>query len=183
MDFLKEFSRQFSGKGRSSAEKSKAGAEFNRLSAELADAEAALERLYTRYSRACYAIQAGRGSPDAARELALRIQAAALQVEELSAARDAVRELKWCLNCGAMFDREARFCSACGKKLPEEAPKPEPVAPGEYCPECGAKREDGDGRCPVCGRDFSQPSPPEPLDVPPIPDDLPAPEEPDGNIE
>jgi len=183
MDFFKEFSRQFSGKGRAASEKAKEGAELNRLSAGLSEAEAALNALFARYGRACYAIRAGRGNPNAAQELALRIRAAELQVEELTAARDAARELKRCLNCGAVFGREARFCSACGKKLPEEAPKPEPVAPGEYCPECGAKREEGDARCPVCGRDFSVPLAPESAPIEPIYDDLPAPEEPDGNIE
>ena len=183
MDFLKEFSKQLSGKGRSASEKTRVGAELNRLSGELADAEAALNQLYTRYGRVCYGLQAGRGDPDAARELALRIQAAELQVEELTAARDAARGLKRCLNCGAVFGREARFCSACGKKLPEDAPKPEPVEPGEYCPECGAKREDGDSRCPVCGRDFGAPDAPEPAPPEPGPDDLPAPEEPDDTME
>ena len=183
MDFLKEFSKQFSGKGRSGSDRAKEGAEFNRLSAELSEAEAALNQLYARYGRACYAAQAGRGHPDDARVLALRIQATELQVEELTDARDAAREMKRCLNCGAVFGREARFCAMCGKRLPEEAPKPEPVSPGEYCPECGAKRENGDSRCPVCGRDFD--APPETAlarqDL--TNDDLPAPEEPEGSLE
>ena len=183
MDFFREFSKQLSGRGRTASERLKEEAEFNRLSAELADAEAALERLYTRYGRACYAVRAGQGDPDAARELALRIQATEAQVEELSAARDAARELKRCLNCGAVFGREARFCSACGKKLPEEAPKPEPVKPGEYCPECGAKREDGDARCPVCGRDFSAPVESAAALPDAVCDDLPGPEEPDESME
>ncbi len=183
MDFLKEFSKQLSGKGRSASEKTRVGAELNRLSGELADAEAALDRLYTRYGRACYAMQAGRGDPDAASALALRIQAAVLQVEELAAARDAARALKRCLNCGAVFGREARFCSVCGKRLPEEAPKPEPLEPGEYCVECGAKREDGDSRCPVCGRAFDAPEAPGPDSAEPVFYDLPAPEEPDEAME
>ena len=183
MDFLKEFSKQFSGKSRSTAEKSKEGAEFNRISAELSEAEAALNQLYARYGRACYAAQAGRGRPDDARALALRIQATELQIEELTDARDAAREIKRCLNCGATFGREARFCAMCGKKLPEEAPKPEPVSPGEYCPECGAKRESGDSRCPMCGRDFDAPPEIAPDRDSLIDDDLPAPEEPEGSLE
>ena len=193
MDFFKEFSRQFSGKGRAASEKAKEGAELNRLSAGLSEAEAALNALFARYGRACYAIragrgnpnaaQAGRGHPDDARALALRIQATELQVEELTDARDAARELKRCLNCGAVFGREARFCAMCGKRLPEEAPKPEPVSPGEYCPECGAKRENGDSRCPVCGRDFDALPETTPVRDELIHDDMPAPEEPDGSLE
>ena len=94
MDFLKEFSKQFSSVARSVTEKSKDGTGANRLGAELKAAEEGLERLYNRYGKACYAVHEGRGSADAAQELALRIRAAELQVEELTNARDAARELK-----------------------------------------------------------------------------------------
>ena len=180
---MQNVSKQFSGKGRSASEKAKEEAEFNRISAELSEAEAALNQLYARYGRTCYAAQAGRGNLDDARALALRIQATELQIEELTDARDATREVRRCLSCGATFGREARFCAMCGKRLPEEAPKPEPVSPGEYCPECGAKRESGDSRCPVCGRDFDALPETAPATDSLIDDDLPAPEEPEGSLE
>ena len=157
MDFLKEFSKQFSSKARTASEKTREVAEAARLSDRLRQEEAALDALYARYGRASYAARDGRGSADALKELALRIQAKTLEVEELTAARDAALAMKRCMNCGAIFSREARFCSACGKKLPEEAPRPEPVEMGEYCPACGAKREDDGPRCPVCGLDFTPP--------------------------
>ena len=182
MDFLKEFGKQFSGKARSGSDKSREAAELNRISAEMRDAEALLEQLYTRYGRACYALQAGQGNPEAAKELALRIRAARIQAEELETARDAISRLKRCANCGTVSGFQARYCSACGRKLPEEAPKPEPVELGEYCPACGAKREDDEPRCPVCGADYDAPSAPGPLPDP-EPGDLPAPEEPDGAMD
>lgn len=184
MDFLKEFSKQFSNVARSVTEKSKESAEVTKLNGDVRAAEAALNGLYLRYGRACYALQAGRGGKAAAEELALRIRAAELHLAELTAQRDAARELKRCAGCGAVHPKEARYCSACGKRLPEEAPKPEPVEAGEYCPACGAKREDGAPLCPVCGA---------PFDADPVPDaplipDVPVPEgpdveEPDGNLE
>lgn len=183
MDFLKEFSKQFSSIARSATEKSKEGAETTRLNAELRTAEASLDSLYNRYGRACYALRTGRGSADAAEELALRIRAEAIRVEELTAARDAARELKRCQNCGAVFPKEARYCSACGKKLPEEAPKPEPVEPGEYCENCGAKRENGELRCPVCGRDFDAPGASAPAPAPEPVYDGPDVEEPEDELE
>ena len=183
MDFLKEFSKQFSGKGRSTPDKPREGTGLNRHDAKLAEAKASLNRLYERYGRACYAARTGQGDPAGTHELALRIQATLLQVEELTDARDAARELKRCLNCGAVFGKEARFCSHCGKRLPEAAPRPEPVQPGEYCPECGAQREAGDSRCPMCGLDFCAPAEPAPVPAETLSDDIPAPEEPDGTIE
>ena len=182
MDFLKEFSKQFSSKARTASEKTREVAEAARLSDRLRQEEAALDALYTRYGRASYAARDGRGSADALKELALRIQAKTLEVEELTAARDAALAMKRCMNCGAIFSREARFCSACGKKLPEEAPRPEPVKLGEYCPACGAEL-DGSAVCPVCGADLSGPVPAEPQPEPePVQPD-PAPEEPTEEIE
>ena len=181
MDFFKEFSKQFTNMARSASEKSKEGAELNRLNAQLRSAEEELEALFTRFGKACYAERAGRSGADEAEELALRIRSAELKVAELSAARDAARELKRCPGCGMLFPKEAKFCSACGRKLPEGPPKPEPVEVGEYCPACGAKREGGEPRCPVCGADFSAPPAPRPSS-PPVPGG-PDVEEPDGGME
>ena len=182
MDFLKEFSKQFSSMARSASEKSKDGAEVNRLGAELKAAEASLDSLYGRFGRACYALRSGGGNPDAVEELAMRIRSETARMEELAQAVNAARELKRCPGCGAIFPKEARFCSACGKKLPEEAPKPEPMNPGEYCPACGAERVSGEPVCQVCGTRFDPLTSPEaPESIPTIKD--PALEEPDGEME
>ena len=154
MDILNEFSKRFSSMARSVTEKSKEKPEVSRLNAELRAAAAALEQLYARYGREHYAMQSGGGDAKVAEALAVRIHAALLQVEELTAQRDAAREYKRCLACGAIYPKEAKYCAACGKRLPDEFPKPRPAAVGEYCPDCGALREDDAPRCPVCGRYF-----------------------------
>lgn len=184
MDFLNEFSKRFSSVARSVSEKSKEGAEVTRLTAQLREAEAELEKLYARYGRACYALRAGGGDARAVEDLAVRVRAGQLQVEELTARRDAAREFKRCLSCGAIHPREAKFCSACGKRLPDEVPKPEPVAEGEYCPDCGALREGGEPRCPVCGAYFdARPEPEaEPAKAPEPITDAPDVEEPNDTI-
>jgi len=181
MDFLKEFSKQFSSKARSASEKGREGSEASRLGAELKSAEASLDSLYDRFGRACYALRTGGGNADAAEELALRIRATCLQVEELTQALNAVRELKRCPGCGAVFPKEARFCSTCGRKLPEEAPRPEPVKVGEYCPTCGAEMAKGETVCPVCGTDLAGPTPPAPH--PDCVPDAPGPEEPSEEMD
>ena len=171
MDFLKEFSKQFTNVARSVSGAPKENPEAAKLNGDLKAARAALKELYARYGEACFALQEGKGNRDEAEALALRVRATLLQVEELTRRQEANRELKRCLNCGAVFPKEARFCSACGKKLPEEMPKPEPVEAGEYCPGGGAKRENGEARCPVCGAPFE---PEAPAEEPPRP--APAPE-------
>jgi len=157
MDFLNEFSKKFTSVARSVSEKSRENAETSRLNGELSAATNNLEKLYGRFGRACYAVHEGGGDHKELEQLALQIRAARLHVEELTARRDAAREMKRCLGCGAVFPREARFCSACGKRLPEAAPKPEPMELGEYCAGCGAKREGGEAICPVCGLPFDTP--------------------------
>ena len=184
MDFFKEFSKQFSNVARSVTEKSKESAEASKAGGELRAAREALERLYTRYGKACYALQNGLGSREAADELALRIRAAELQAAELAGVYDAAREAKRCLSCGAVHPKEARFCSACGKRLPDESPKPEPMETAEYCLNCGAKREGGAPICPVCGADFNAPPRPAPEPaIEPAPDaNAPDAEEPEDEM-
>ena len=95
-----------------------------------------------------------------------------------------------CPFCGAAQLAGARFCSSCGKPLPEKPlqddASEEPDDSLEYCAECGAVRRNGERFCAVCGGAFnpeeaeaSQPGtahePPE-VDKPLAAD---APEEPD----
>ena len=166
MDFFKEFGKQVSNVARSVTDRSRESAEATKAGGELRAAREALEQLYARYGKACYALQNGRGNRAEADALALRIRASELQVAELAEAYDAAREVRRCLSCGAVHPKDARFCSACGKRLPDEPPKPEPMDSAEYCLNCGAKREGSEPRCPVCGADFT--TPPEPVPAPEI---------------
>ena len=185
MDFFKEFSKQFSNVARSVSGTPKEGAEVARLNAELKAVEGALEKLYARYGKACYAYNHGAGDARAVEALAVQVQAALLRLDEVTEQRDAARQFKRCMSCGAVHPLQARFCSACGKRLPDEAPKPEPAAAGEYCPGCGALREGGEARCPVCGAYFdAQPQPAEPAPAAPAMTQTgPDIEEPDDTIE
>lgn len=178
MDFLKEFGKQVSHVARSVSGTPKEGAEAARLNGELKAAESALEKLYARYGMACYD-----GDARAVESLAVQVQAARLRLEELAEQRDALRRFKRCLSCGAVHPAQAKFCSACGKRLPDEAPKPEPAAAGEYCPGCGALREGGEVRCPVCGAYYDVQAPEREQPAAPAAEMGPDIEEPDNAIE
>lgn len=183
MDYLKEFGKQVSHVARSVSGKPKGGSELSRLNAEVKAAEDALEKLYARYGKASYALNQGSGDARALEDLAVQVHAAQLRLGELTEQRDAAKQFKRCPSCGAVHPSQAKFCSACGKRLPDEAPRPEPMAEGEYCPGCGALREGGEARCPVCGAYFDAPalvSEPMAASMPEIATDI---EEPGDTIE
>ena len=50
--------------------------------------------------------------------------------------------MKQCHNCGAQIADDSRFCSECGKEIPQ----------GNVCPHCGASMNDGDVYCQNCGK-------------------------------
>ena len=84
-----------------------------------------------------------------------------------------------CPACGAYQAPEARFCSKCGNRMPEEAPEPapEPVDEddSEYCPVCGAMRHEDSNFCAVCGHAFAAAEAPKPEEAP-APKEEPKPE-------
>lgn len=162
MDFLNGFGRKVNKVMRSVTEKTTESAGLARISAELRALTADCDRLFSELGHVCYALQAGEGDPGTARELCERIDDMQARIAELREQREALREPRRCPACGAVQGREHRYCSNCGKRLPEDAPVPAAPDAGAYCPECGAAREGGEARCAVCGRPFEGEPAPEP---------------------
>lgn len=168
MDFFNDLSRKFSKAARSVQMFTREGTENGRLDAELRDAQRELEQAYAELGRVFYE---SIGSPDAdiPPEAADRVRAALDRVDALTQRRD--RRVR-CPGCGAVQAPDARYCSHCGRRMPEDAP--EPVAPEDdrdYCPGCGAMKRDGEAFCAVCGRALTQ----EPAVLSPSPEIKPAP--------
>ena len=183
MEFFNDLSKRFSSVARSVTEKTKDGVEVTRIASDLRIQRNALEQLYTELGKVCYAIRIGDGDPEQAEQLSERIQRTRARIEELTAQRDAIRDVRRCLSCGTVMPKEARFCSACGKRMPEDPPQADinGLADREYCPDCGAQRSPSDRFCVVCGRPFDAVSPAAPPKSPDI--EAPAPineEEPDS---
>ena len=188
MDFINDLGKKFTSVLNTVTEKTKESVEASQLNSNLKNARAALEQLYTQYGKACYAIYSGGGNAEAAQEIAKQIEAAIQRVDALTAQRDELNNVVRCPKCGAPQARTARFCSACGQRMPEEAPAPAPEAPVkvEYCSGCGAQRE-GDSRfCIVCGKPFEDPAEPtapetapEPVEPEAVPANLEEPEDAD----
>ncbi len=53
-----------------------------------------------------------------------------------------------CSNCGAVIDKDSKFCSQCGVKGAAKSEVKEKV---KFCSECGAKLQDGVKFCSECG--------------------------------
>ncbi len=154
MDFLNDLGKRFTRVARSVQERTREGWESTRLSADLYSLRGDLERQYTALGEAYFkAVSAGEEVPQ---ELVSRVKATVDRIDELTALREnRVR----CPACGSFQAPEARFCSKCGRRMPEDTPEPveEPVEEdeSEYCPECGAMRHEDSNFCAVCGHAFA----------------------------
>lgn len=168
MEFFNDLSKRFSNVAKSVTEKTKDSVEVTRIASDLRIQKNALEQLYTELGKVCFALRMGSGNSEQAEQLADRIQRTLNRIEELTAQRDAIRDVRRCPGCGAVMAKDARFCSACGHRMPEDAPSTEDNGPAdaEYCPDCGAMRNAGEKFCSVCGKSFEPAEAPEPQPEP-----------------
>ena len=158
MDFFNDIGKRLSDAARSVQEKTRDGVELTRISNELRTLAGELEHLYGALGRAYFDAQAA-GDPDPAilAPFIEKIDAALAQSNTLSEQRDKLRQQRRCPSCNAIQPLSARFCSACGSRLPvQETPAEEPAAAEEYCPECGALRKKDAQFCNACGHRYGE---------------------------
>ena len=154
MEFFNDLGKRFTRVARSVQERTREGLENTRLSADLYSLRGDLERQYTALGEAYFKAQLS--GEEVPQELFSRAKATYDRIEELTAQREnRVR----CPACGAYQAEDARFCSKCGRRMPEEAPEVADDASdedeSEYCPVCGAMRHEGSSFCVVCGHEFN----------------------------
>lgn len=77
------------------------------------------------------------------------VQEAAIPVAQPTAEPDHGDKIP-CPECGAMIDKNKKFCGNCGAKI---------VTKERLCPECGAPVPDGFGFCGSCGTKYVEPEP------------------------
>lgn len=156
MDFFNDLSKKFSQAARTVQERTRDGVESTRLSMDLRAVNAELEKNYTALGRAYYESLTVEGAivPE---ELIHRVHNCLVQIENLTTLRDRARQQTRCPSCGAVQPDGSRYCSHCGRPMPEAMP----VIPEEsiyqdaqYCEKCGAMREGMSRFCAVCGSPF-----------------------------
>ena len=156
MAFFNDFKEMFTNAAQSVTNKTKDSVEITRLSSESRSIAGELEDLYREIGRVYVDSQGTDGvtlAPLCARVAELRDRLESLERQKLQ-----LRNQNRCPSCGTVMGKGARFCSSCGRRMPEEAPEQEsaPVAAeASYCPECGAMRGEGDAFCDVCGYNYA----------------------------
>lgn len=76
------------------------------------------------------------------------------KLEAIERQKMQIKNQNRCPACGSTMPRDARFCSSCGRRMPEETPEAEEapsMADVNYCPDCGAMLKGDEKYCAVCG--------------------------------
>jgi len=156
MDFFGDLGRKFSHAARAVTERTRESVENTKLSVDLRAARAELESRLADLGRAYYDSVVVEGCP-VPESLLLRVRESMAQVEALEGQRDRANRQCRCPACGSVQGAEARFCSNCGRPMPEAAPaEPEIEDDEEFCESCGAVRQGESRYCAVCGAAFAR---------------------------
>lgn len=160
MAFFNDFKEKFTNAAHSVSNKTKDSLELTRISGEIRTMEDKVSSLYTELGRN-YFNNAGKEACDA---LCSRIAELREKIGEMDQRRMQLRNQNRCPACGAVMNEGARFCSNCGRRMPEPEAAAEPAPDAEntqFCPECGAMRRDDASFCDICGHDFNGQESPE----------------------
>ena len=124
-------------------------AEAGRISEEKRNINAEIARLYAELGRIYYESDgedANRLHPLCGRISELKEKLEALDVRKMQ-----LEKGERCPSCGAAMPLNAKYCSNCGRPMPDSVQEEAPdMADIEYCPECGAMRNGGEKYCSIC---------------------------------
>lgn len=155
MAFFNDFKEKFNKAAQSVTNMTKDSVEISRLGSESRGIANELASLYEQIGR-LYVDSRGTEA-EGLSALCARVDELRARMEELERQKMQLKNQNRCPACGAVMPKSARFCSNCGRRMPEIAPEaePEPVEALSYCPECGAMRKGEDRFCDMCGHDYS----------------------------
>lgn len=169
MAFFNEFKKKFNEAAQSVTSKTKEGMEFTRLASEGRGISNEIITLHEQIGR-IYVESKGTDT-EALAPLCARVEELKQRLEELDRQKMQIKNQNRCPACGAGMSKGARFCSSCGRRMPENnaeeeaAPSVENVS---YCPDCGAMRKGEDAFCAVCGHNYNAAEKPEEKEEPRI---------------
>ena len=158
MAFFNEFKKKFNEAAQSVTSKTKDGVEITRLSSESRGINNEIITLHEQIGRIY--VESKGTDYEALAPLCARVEELKQRLEELDRQKMQLKNQNRCPACGAGMAKSARFCSSCGRRMPEGNAETEPAPSVEnvsYCPACGAMRKDEDGFCAVCGHSYEAP--------------------------
>ena len=169
MAFFNDFKEMFTNAAQSVTNKTKDSVEITRLSSESRSIAGEIQDLYQEIGR----IYVDSQGTDAVALAPLCAKVAELRdrLESLERQKMLLRNQNRCPSCGAVMAKGARFCSSCGRRMPEPTPETEPAPTAgdvTYCPECGAMRKGDDAFCAVCGHSYDGATETEPAAKPTV---------------
>lgn len=121
MAFFDKLGNTISAAGKTGLSKAKEIKDTARIALDIQEREGAIRKLYQDLGQAYYHAH----KDDEASEYTQidEIKAAFEEIGELKAAKDGIRGIRRCPECGAAIADDANFCSSCGAKC--EKPEPE----------------------------------------------------------
>ena len=155
MAFFNEFKEKLNKAAQSVTNITKDGVEITRLASEGRNISNEIITLHEQIGRIY--VESKGTDYEALAPLCARVEELKQRLEELDRQKMLIKNQNRCPACGAGMAKSARFCSSCGRRMPENAPEPEAAPATEnvsYCPSCGAMRKDEDKFCAVCGHNY-----------------------------
>ena len=129
--------------------------EAGRISEEKRDINAEIASIYGEIGRIYYetnGADVARMHPLCRRISELHARLEALDVQEMK-----LDKAEKCPSCGAAMPKEAKFCSNCGKHMPDAGEEAAPdMSYLNFCKNCGAMYAKGETRCAICGEMLPQ---------------------------
>lgn len=125
MAFFDKLGNTISAAGKTGLSKAKEIKDTARIALDIQERESAIRKLYQDLGQAYY--HEHKDDEDSEFAQIDEIKAAFEEIGELKAAKDGIRGIRRCPECGAAIADDANFCSSCGAKCE----KPEPEYEGE----------------------------------------------------
>ena len=158
MDFFNDIGKKFTSAAKTVQKKTKESVEITRLGGEIRGLKDERGKLFKTLGETYYEARGTDEGNERIEVILERLDQLAAREQELQAQIDRLSQQRRCPGCGNVVSIEARFCPACGERIPEEepAPKASEAPEAEYCPNCGAMRQEYSRFCIVCGKPFEK---------------------------
>lgn len=161
MGFLEDLGKKVADAGQKTMQKTKEMSDVTRLELLAKKEEGKLTQLYSQIGKLYVELHSDDFEEMFAeligqvKDAGQTIQSYRQQIEEIKSSGDKKEEEaisgRRCPNCGVPITEGRRFCTSCGKPVPQEEEKSAKETVGKVCSNCGAVLADDALFCEKCG--------------------------------